>query len=107
MAICSSNGILIAITATFLAIHAATVRSLPGESPWASAAYKACCLLVPYAGVRGGLNVFLRASMLANTPLQMAARANALCMVVRSQDWRPRNGDFIRGCALDAAIPDN
>ncbi|TGO14916.1 hypothetical protein BTUL_0046g00040 [Botrytis tulipae] len=37
----------------------------------------------------------------------MAARANALCMVVRSQDWRPRDGDFIRGCALDAAIPDN
>ncbi|TGO14917.1 hypothetical protein BTUL_0046g00050 [Botrytis tulipae] len=96
MAIYSSNGILIAITATFLwavidaanvnatgstdgpigahnsdpsvhcsktrwynvAIHVATVRSLPGESVWASAAYKACCLLVPYAGVRRGLNVF-------------------------------------------------
>ncbi|TGO34974.1 hypothetical protein BHYA_0175g00270 [Botrytis hyacinthi] len=66
------------------AIHAATVRSLPGESARASAAYKACCLLVPYAGFRRGLNVFMRASMLANTPLQMAARANALCMVSTS-----------------------
>lgn len=80
------------------------MRSLPGESAWASAAYKACCLLVPYVGVRRGLNVFLRASMFAKTPLQMAARANALCMVVRSQDWKPRNGDIIHGCALDAEI---
>ncbi|TGO55855.1 hypothetical protein BCON_0085g00050 [Botryotinia convoluta] len=55
------------------AIHAATVRSLPGECAWASAAYKACFLLVPYAGVRRRLNVFLRASMLAETPLQIAA----------------------------------
>lgn len=45
--------------------------------------------------------------MLANTPLQMAARANALCMVIRSQDWRPKDGDSILGCVLDTAIPDH
>ncbi|TEY38614.1 hypothetical protein BOTCAL_0483g00060 [Botryotinia calthae] len=119
MAIYYSNVILVAQLARrtaihsmvslvfFSAIHAATVRSLPGESVWASTTYKACCLSVAYAGLRRGLNVFLRASMLAKTPLQMAARADALCMVVRSQSWRPWDGDFIHGCALDAAISDN
>ncbi|KAM3155118.1 hypothetical protein ABEW05_004398 [Botrytis cinerea] len=89
------------------AIHATTVRSLPGENAWTPAAYKVCCLLVPYAGVGRGLNVFLRASTLAKTPLQIAARANVLCMVVLSQSWGPGDGDFIHVCALDAAIPDN
>jgi hypothetical protein len=42
----------------------------------------------------------MRASALAKTPLQMAARANALCMVVRSQDWTPTDGDVIEGCDI-------
>ncbi|TGO24585.1 hypothetical protein BPAE_0099g00210 [Botrytis paeoniae] len=37
----------------------------------------------------------------------MAARSNALFMVVRLQDWRPRDGDSIHGCALDAAVSDD
>ncbi|TAQ89201.1 hypothetical protein B7494_g2476 [Chlorociboria aeruginascens] len=83
---------------TNYAIHAATVRSLPGESGHASTAYKVCCLLVPYAGVRRGLNVFLRASSLSDNALHCATRANALCMVVRSKEWRPLPGDIVQGC---------
>ncbi|KAH8808755.1 hypothetical protein F5884DRAFT_675550 [Xylogone sp. PMI_703] len=84
---------------TNYAIHAATVKALPGECGWTSAAYKACCLLVPYAGVRRGLNIFLRASALADTSLHQATLANALCMVVRSKDWRPLNGEVVQGCS--------
>ncbi|KAM3069621.1 hypothetical protein ACMFMF_008834 [Clarireedia jacksonii] len=42
----------------------------------------------------------MRASALAKSPLQMAARANALCMVVRSHDWVPMDGDVIKGCNI-------
>jgi hypothetical protein len=83
------------------AIHAATVRSLPGESGYASAAYKACCLLVPFSGIRRGLNVFCRASALSVKPLHGAARANALCMIVRGRDWRPKVGEVIEGCQYE------
>ncbi|KAI4105249.1 MAG: hypothetical protein LQ345_007240, partial [Seirophora villosa] len=33
--------------------------------------------------------------------LSAAARANALCMVVRSPEWRPKDGQVVEGCAFD------
>ncbi|PQE23466.1 pogo transposable element protein [Rutstroemia sp. NJR-2017a BBW] len=48
----------------------------------------------------------MRASALAKTPLQMAVRANALCMVVRSQDWTPIDGDIIEGCNIKPESPE-
>ncbi|RFU26857.1 hypothetical protein B7463_g9482, partial [Scytalidium lignicola] len=91
---------------TNYAIHAATVKALPGECGYTSAAYKAACLLVPYAGVRRGLNIFLRASALADTSLHQATLANALCMVVRSKDWRPMNGETVPGCSYTYKAPE-
>ena len=81
-------------------LHALSVRSLPGENFFSSTVFKFCCLLVPYTGVRRGLCLISRASNLAADDLQAAARANALCFVVRRPDWRPLDGDTVVGNAL-------
>ena len=82
-------------------LHALSVRSLAGENTYSSIVFKLCCLLVPYTGLRRGLCLISRASNLAGNDLQGAARANALCMVIRTKDWRPRHGDTIDGCHVD------
>ena len=82
-------------------LHALSVRSLPGEITYATTAYKLCCLLVPYTGLRRGLCLISRASNFGGNDLQCAARANALCMVTRTADWRPRDGDTIDGCQIN------
>lgn len=82
-------------------LHALSVRSLPGENAYSSTAFKLCCLLVPYTGVRRGLSLISRASSLNPNDLQAAARAGALCMVVRKQDWRPEDGQTVHGCQID------
>ncbi|KAI4262619.1 MAG: hypothetical protein L6R42_002202 [Xanthoria sp. 1 TBL-2021] len=88
--------------ANFL-LHALSVRSLPGESWVSSTVFKFCCLLVPYTGVRRGLCLILRASNLAGYDLQAAARANALCMVIRGPEWRPRDGQVVQGCTIETS----
>lgn len=81
-------------------LHALSVRSLPGENTYSTTAFKLCCLLIPYTGLRRGLCLISRASNFAGSDLQCAARANALCMVIRTADWRPRDGDTIDGCQI-------
>lgn len=85
-------------------LHALSVRSLPGENAYSSTVFKLCCLLVPYTGVRRGLSLISRASSLTRDDLQAAARAGALCMVVRKPDWRPENGQVIHGCGIRDAV---
>ena len=46
-------------------------------------------LLFPAAGVSRGLTTIIRFAILQKTPLQTAARAGALCMVVRTKEWEP------------------
>lgn len=82
-------------------LHALSVRSLPGENFYASTVFKLCCLLVPYTGLRRGLCLISRAGNFAGNDLQAAARANALCMVIRKPQWRPRVGDEVSGCHLE------
>lgn len=81
-------------------LHALSVRSLPGENVYSSTAFKLCCLLVPYTGVRRALSLISRASSLTKDDLQAAARAGALCMVIRKPDWRPRDGQIVHGCQV-------
>ena len=82
-------------------LHALSVRALPGENTYSTTAFKLCCLLIPYTGLRRGLCLISRASNFAGSDLQCAARANALCMVIRTADWRPRDGDTIDGCQIN------
>ena len=83
-------------------LHALSVRSLPGENAYSSTVFKLCCLLVPYTGVRRGLSLISRASSLNKNDLQAAARAGALCMVIRKPDWRPEDGQIVAGCQVDS-----
>lgn len=88
------------IFANFI-LHALSVRSLPGERSLTSTVFKFCCFLTPFTGVRRGLCLILRSSNLAGNDLQSAARANALCMVIRSPEWRPKDGQVIEGCRIE------
>lgn len=83
-------------------LHALSVRSLPGENAYSSTVFKLCCLLVPYTGVRRGLSLISRASSLNPNDLQAAARAGALCMVIRKSDWRPEDGQTVAGCKIES-----
>lgn len=82
-------------------LHALSVRSLPGENSYSSFVTKIGCLLIPYSSLRRGLCLITRANTAADNDLQAAARARALCMVIRKPDWRPCEGDVIEGCELD------
>lgn len=88
-------------------LHALSIRSLPGENIYSSTAFKFCCLLVPYTGLRRGLCLISRASNLAGDDLQGAARANALCMVIRTRNWMPKDGDTINGCRVEMKSTDD
>ncbi|KAL9596660.1 MAG: hypothetical protein Q9219_005655 [cf. Caloplaca sp. 3 TL-2023] len=89
---------------TNFVFHALSVRSLPGERSLTSTVLKFCCFLVPYTGVRRGLCLILRASNLAGNDLQAAARADALCMVIRNPEWRPKDGQVVQGCRIEEFV---
>jgi hypothetical protein len=65
--------------------HAATVVSLPGESPVATALSVVLALLCPVTGLGRGLLALKSLAKFAETDLQQAARAGALCHVVRER----------------------
>lgn len=81
-------------------MHALSVRSLPGENFITSVVFKLACLMIPYTGLRRGLCLIARSSVLMRDDLQAAARANALCMVIRSDDWKPVNDQEVTGCTV-------
>jgi hypothetical protein len=77
------------------AAHAATTRSLPGESTASFAVIVFAALLFPRAGAfRGFMGIFSLA-VFGKTDLEKAARAGALCMLVRTDEWNPGLGSDI------------
>ena len=81
--------------------HAATLKSLPGESTLSVLRNSVCSLLFPISGVRRGVNAIYQCAILAETPLEAAAKAGALCMVVRTLEWKPEHGDVVRIFAIE------
>ncbi|KAI0885161.1 uncharacterized protein GGS22DRAFT_139616 [Annulohypoxylon maeteangense] len=77
--------------------HAATVRVSPGEPILDRIVNSIAVLLFPQAGAMKGLNAIFRCAVLENSPLQRAARAGALCMVVRTPEWKPMPSESIQG----------
>ncbi|KAI2473840.1 hypothetical protein F4781DRAFT_427076 [Annulohypoxylon bovei var. microspora] len=77
--------------------HAATVRVSPGEPLLDRIVNSIAVLLFPQAGAMKGLNAIFRCAVLEKSPLQRAARSGALCMVVRSPEWKPMPGESIQG----------
>jgi hypothetical protein len=76
--------------------HAATVKSLAGEPAIPYLLNMLFALCFPMAGASRGLLAILYCAISGKTPLEKANRARALCMVVRSKIWRPKDGDIIQ-----------
>lgn len=73
--------------------HAFTVKQLPGEEfmdyIWAVLS----AVFYPYYGLPRGIESILRRPIFSSgNELQMACRAGALCVVVRSNAWTPSQG---------------
>jgi hypothetical protein len=77
--------------------HAATVTSSPGQSLARSAASIFHALLFPSGGIFGALRAIRSLAKFGKTDLQKAARAGALCAVVkiRAKRLSPREKDRI------------
>ncbi|MCJ1373297.1 hypothetical protein MMC20_004525 [Loxospora ochrophaea] len=75
--------------------HVATVKSLPGEPALHTLVALLMALMFPTSGVNRGVFAAHQRAVFSDTPLETAARAGALCVVVRSQWWRPCSGDKI------------
>ncbi|PMD39383.1 hypothetical protein L207DRAFT_633996 [Hyaloscypha variabilis F] len=101
--LCTPSGwqdIIIFYLGNYIA-HVATVISLPGESASSKIRVSLASLLFPVSGLMRGLSTILTFASFGKTDLQKAARAGALCMVVRNQDWRPRSGDTVADAYLE------
>ena len=90
------HDVLLFLCGNYLA-HALTVVPKPGE-PWTDLLLRTVvALFFPNYGMRDGLDAIFRHAIIVKDPLQRAARASALCMVVRSPSWKPYVGDTIQG----------
>ena len=80
--------------------HAATVLRRPGEQSIDFAVTVIGSLFLPTIGLHRGVEALLSGSMLSRCDLTRAARAGALCMLVRSPDWRPAEGEDVTNVVL-------
>jgi hypothetical protein len=85
----TTNSIALLLFANYVA-HAATVKSYPAFSTLLA-------LVFPSSRIIRVMNALVH---MKGTELQKAARAGALCMVVRSPDWQPQDGDTIHDISL-------
>lgn len=82
------------------AAHAATTRSLPGEKNWGTMMAVLAALFFPAAGAFRGILGITSLAVFGKSDLEKAAKAGALCMIVRGPDWEPRNGDTLENTLL-------
>jgi hypothetical protein len=66
--------------------HAATIRLEPGTSTVDTVLFVVRALLIPVSGVNGGIRGILSLAKFGKTDLQIAARAGALCQVIRTDE---------------------
>ncbi|KAH9203370.1 hypothetical protein DL95DRAFT_399397 [Leptodontidium sp. 2 PMI_412] len=82
--------------------HAVTVKALPGERTSDVFWSILCALFYPYSGINRGLEAIVRhAAWRSGNALQRAAHAGALCVVVRSEEWTPKNGERINNVKIN------
>lgn len=93
--------VLFFFLANFIA-HCATVKSYPAETNAELLVAVILALFFPSSGVIRALDSILRSSRLRRTnDAQRAAKAGALCMVVRTLEWKPQRDDVIRDVIWD------
>ncbi|OXV09929.1 hypothetical protein Egran_02308 [Elaphomyces granulatus] len=69
--------------------HAATVISFPDEPVKIVMLNMVLAILLPATGAMRGLIAIFRHGIFVRDPIKQALRAQALCMVVRTEKWRP------------------
>lgn len=77
--------------------HAATVKFEPGERAIGMICDGIGSLLFPAFGALRGVTAITSLAIFAKSDLQKAARAGALCTVVRRSSWKPKAGDVVLG----------
>jgi hypothetical protein len=84
--------------------HAFTVKQLPGEELGQYTFVVLAAVLYPYCGLPRGIeSIIRRAVFFRSSEMQTAARAGALCVVVRSHNWTPHPGQKpIQGAIMHA-----
>ncbi|KAK3358205.1 hypothetical protein B0T25DRAFT_541148 [Lasiosphaeria hispida] len=89
--------IFIFFTSNYLA-HCATVKMYPGSSTTDTLVATVLALFLPSSGIIRALHSIARNSWFKKhrNPLEKAAMAGALRMVVRDTYWSPREGDCIK-----------
>ncbi|EED14731.1 pogo transposable element, putative [Talaromyces stipitatus ATCC 10500] len=80
--------------------HAATVISFPGEPVSVTVANMVLSIFFPSSGAGRGVLAILRHAAFYKDPIQQALRSRALCMVVRSPDWKPASGETLRSLSF-------
>lgn len=80
--------------------HAATVVKFPGEPFYITFLNMILVILFPCLGAGRGLLVIFRRAIRFKHPLQQALHSQALAMVVRTQEWEPKDGDLLRSLSL-------
>ena len=68
--------------------HAATIGSRPGQTYYHTARDIAFALVFPFSGVMRAIESFARCSWPSENDFVKAARAGALCVVVRNHEWQ-------------------
>jgi hypothetical protein len=76
------------------ASHAATVITYPGEAPFNVILTIIFALFFPTSGIIRGLGAICRHANGEKTDLRVAARAGALCHVVRTGKWRGKDKTY-------------
>ena len=101
------NGLLvISFLATNYVAHAATVKSTPGEGTAATVCNFFLALCFPTFGLMRALNAIARGARFGGSEIKNACRAGALCMVVRSPDWRPHRGQQLEAIVAEDDEPE-
>ncbi|KAJ5620594.1 hypothetical protein N7510_004578 [Penicillium lagena] len=83
--------------------HAATVIAFPGEPWYIVALNMLLAILFPGMGAARGLLAIIRHAALCKDPIQRALRSRAMCMVVRSKEWRPISGQKVHSLSFLSA----
>jgi hypothetical protein len=89
--------------------HAATVIIRPGERSFDFAVTVMGSLLFPGMGLYRGIEAILSGASLcgSNNDLRKASRSGALCMLVRSREWRPVDNEKIDNAVVRRQLHDD
>ena len=97
------NQILSFFLINYLA-RVATFKKTSGYEGWRDYLLVVGSLFVPFIGISGAAATIARGSrFLGHTEIDRALYAEALCVIIRENTWRPQEGEIIRGCAIAPA----